>query len=70
MENRWACSKCGNTNYAKDIIQTAGGNLSKLYNIQNKKFITISCERCGYTEFFREDTSLGMNILDFLFGNK
>ncbi|WP_447440504.1 zinc ribbon domain-containing protein, partial [Staphylococcus aureus] len=35
---------------------------------QNKKFITISCTQCGYTELYRSQTSGGMNVLDFLLG--
>ncbi len=41
----------------------------KLFDIQNKKFITISCEKCGYTEIYRAETSTGANILDFLIGS-
>ena len=37
-------------------------------NVQNKKFITISCRQCGYTELYRAQTGTGMNVLDFLVG--
>ena len=33
-----------------------------------KKFITISCTKCGYTELYKSNTSDGWNILDFLIG--
>ncbi|MDD2496367.1 MAG: zinc ribbon domain-containing protein, partial [Tissierellia bacterium] len=35
----------------------------------NKKFITISCSRCGYTELYKSTSSDGWNILDFLIGS-
>lgn len=36
------------------------------YSIQNKKFITVSCTNCGFTELYRSETSTGENVLDFL----
>lgn len=67
MDN-WICAKCGNNSFERSKIHTTGGKFSKLYDVQNKKFTTITCDRCGYTELYREDVSAGMNILDFLFG--
>ena len=43
-------------------------NFSKVFTVQNKKFVTISCKKCGYTELYKAQTSTGMNILDFLIG--
>ncbi|MDN6342185.1 MAG: zinc ribbon domain-containing protein, partial [Lactococcus lactis] len=55
-----------NHNFEEDQLQATGGNFSKLFDVQNKKFITISCSQCGYTELYKSQTSNGMNILDFL----
>jgi predicted nucleic-acid-binding Zn-ribbon protein len=63
----YVCPKCGNTEYESDQFQATGGDFAKLFNVQNKRFITITCTNCGYTELFRAQTSTGMNILDFLF---
>lgn len=69
MEKRhFVCSKCGCDTYIVDQFQATGDNLTKIFNVQNKKFITISCEECGYTELYKSKTSTGMNILDFLIG--
>lgn len=54
--------------YESDQFQATGGNLAKLFDVQNKKFITISCTRCGYTELYKAQSSSGWNILDFLIG--
>ncbi|WP_019909830.1 zinc ribbon domain-containing protein [Paenibacillus sp. HW567] len=62
------CSKCGCKDYAVDQFQATGGNFAKLFDVQNKKFITISCQECGYTELYKANTSTGLNILDFLIG--
>ena len=63
---KWKCPKCNNEEFEKDQFQATGGNLAKLFNVQNKKFITVSCTNCGYTEIYKVDTDAGMNILDFL----
>ena len=49
--------KCGNEEYKKDQLQATGGNFSKVFNVQNKKFTTISCTKCGYTELYKADIS-------------
>ena len=65
---QFVCPKCGCNSYEHDQFQATGGNFAKIFDIQNKKFITISCTRCGFTELYKSQTSDGMNILDFLMG--
>lgn len=64
--SNYKCPKCGCTQYENDQFQATGGTLSKLFDVQNKKFITVSCRSCGYTELYKSTTSTGENILDFL----
>ncbi len=67
MENRqYICPKCGCHSYESDQFQATGGNFAKLFDIQNKRFITISCTNCGYTELYKNVNDNGMDILDFL----
>lgn len=68
--SNYKCAKCGCTNFIQDQIQTTGGMFSKIFDVQNKKYVAISCKQCGYTEFYRTDSSVAMNILDFLLRNK
>ncbi len=69
MERRqYVCPKCGCQKFEHDQFQAVGGNFAKLFDVQNKKFLTISCRDCGYTELYKADNSKGMNILDFLMG--
>ena len=63
---RWKCPKCENEEYEKDQFQATGGNFARVFDVQNKKFITISCTQCGYTELYKTGTTAGMNIFDFL----
>ncbi len=62
----YSCPKCGNAHYETDEFQATGGNFAKIFDVQNKKFITVSCTVCGYTELYKRQTSAGWNILDFL----
>ncbi|WP_442913378.1 zinc ribbon domain-containing protein [Labilibaculum sp. K2S] len=48
------CTKCGNKNYETDEFQVAGGIFSKVFNIQNKKFTTVSCTRYFYLKFIQQ----------------
>lgn len=63
---QYQCAKCGCQEFESDQFQATGGTFSKLFDVQNKKFITISCKKCGYTELYKRETDAGMNILDFL----
>ena len=63
---QYVCPKCGNRTYETDQFQATGGNFAKIFDIQNKKFVTVSCTHCGYTELYKAQTSDGWNILDFL----
>lgn len=67
-KKQYFCEKCGNEQYVADQFQATGGNFSKIFDVQNKKFITISCSACGFTELYRGQTSDGWNVLDFLIG--
>ncbi|HIV30287.1 MAG TPA: zinc ribbon domain-containing protein [Candidatus Pullichristensenella excrementipullorum] len=66
---QYVCPKCGCTQFEHDQFQATGGNFARIFDIQNKRFITISCAQCGYTELYKASTSSGWNILDFLMGN-
>ncbi len=64
----WSCPKCSHDSFEKGQFAATGGGFTKFFNIQNKKFTTISCTRCGFTEIYKTETSTLENVLDF-FGN-
>lgn len=66
---QYRCDKCGFTSFTSDQFQATGGNFSKIFDIQNKKFQTVSCSRCGFTELYKSQGSDGWDILDFLIGH-
>lgn len=65
---RYVCPKCGNTSYEADQFQATGGNFAKIFDVQNKRFHTVTCTRCGYTELYKGNRDDGMDIIDFLIG--
>ncbi|KGE71101.1 zinc ribbon domain-containing protein [Spirochaeta lutea] len=66
MDRGWTCPKCGCQEYDLDQFQATGGTFAKLFDVQNKKFRTVSCADCGFTEIYRSKTSGASNIFDFL----
>jgi len=66
MENiNHKCIKCNSGDFTQGQLRAAGGFWTKLFNIQNLTFNTISCEQCGYTEVYKKGTSKAENVLDF-----
>lgn len=65
---QYVCPKCGCLHYEHDQFQATGGNFAKLFDIQNKRFVTVSCVNCGYTELYRANGDGVMDVLDFLIG--
>ena len=61
----WECPKCGNLDYETDELRATGGTFSKIFDVQNKKFSTVSCTQCHYTEMYRAETSTLSNVFDF-----
>ena len=68
QHSNYKCPKCGNRTYIVDQMRATGGTWSKIFDVQNKKFTSVTCERCSYTEFYKANTSALSNIFD-LFTN-
>ena len=66
--NNWQCVKCGNTHYETSQFAATGGGFSKMFDVQNKKFTTVTCSRCKYTELYQAETSMLGNLFDFMVG--
>lgn len=61
----FTCVKCGNTSCDIDEFRATGGFLTKVFDVQSKKFSTVTCTKCKYTEIYRADSSMLGNIFDF-----
>ena len=64
-QETYICPKCNNSKYESGQFQSTGGTFSKLFNVQNQKFTTVSCTQCTYTEIYKGDTNTVTNVLDF-----
>ncbi len=63
--SNWKCPKCDNRQYETGQFAATGGGLSKIFDIQNKKFTTVTCTRCKFTEIYRADSSTIEDVFDF-----
>jgi len=61
----WKCPKCGNPNFETDQFRATGGILAKIFDVQNKRFTTVTCNQCKFTEIYRTDSSTLGNVFDF-----
>ena len=70
MEHKnWQCPKCNHHQYnVGKFAATGGGIFTKVFNIQNKKFSTVSCKKCHFTEIYKTTTSKLANVFDFFTG--
>ena len=65
QHNNWVCLKCDHKDYDVGEVRVSGGFWSRIFDVQNKKYSTVSCEKCGYTEFYKGSSSTLGNIFDF-----
>jgi len=67
-ELNYRCVKCGNTEYDVAEFRATGGFLSKVFDVQNRRYTTVTCTRCQYTEIYRVESSMLGSIFDFFVG--
>ncbi len=65
---KYACPKCGSKTCEVGEIRTASSFLTKIFNIQNKRFSSVTCSQCSYTEFYKISSKKIGDVLDFLIG--
>ena len=64
-QTEYRCVKCNHNQYDPGEFRATGGVLSKIFDVQNQKFTTISCSECTFTEIYKGDTNSVTNVLDF-----
>ena len=64
----WVCSRCNGTSHEEDTVTMTGSGFSKFLNVQNRKFLAITCSNCQYTELYKGKMKGWENVIDF-FGN-
>ena len=54
--------------HTSETVSMTSGSLSKFFNVQNQKFLVITCSKCTFSEFYRSEVKAWESIIDF-FGN-
>ena len=62
----WTCPKCESTEYSEDTVTMTGKTWSRFMNIQNRKFLAVTCSKCNYTEFYKGVSKGWESVVDFL----
>lgn len=62
----YKCPKCSNTENEIGEFRAAGGFWTKIFDIQNKRFTTVTCTNCKFTEIYKGSSNKGGNVIDFL----
>jgi predicted nucleic-acid-binding Zn-ribbon protein len=60
------CPKCGGEETETDEIATSGTGLTKMFDVQNRTFVVVSCANCGYSELYKGQST--GNAIDFFIG--
>lgn len=64
----YKCPKCSNTGYETGEFRSPGGFWSKIFDVQGRRFSTVTCTKCKYTEIYKAKSNMLGNIFD-LFTN-
>ena len=62
----YICPKCEHTQFSVAEFRAAGGFFTKIFDVQSKKFTTVTCTHCRFTELYQAGSSMLGNIFDFL----
>ena len=65
---KYACPKCGSRICITGEIRTTGSFVTKIFNIQNRRFTSVTCSDCRYTELYNVPSKKIGDVLDFLIG--
>ena len=64
----YKCPKCSGSQYEVGEFRAAGGFWSKIFDVQGKRFSTVTCSNCRYTEIYHAKSSMLGNIFDLFTG--
>lgn len=68
MSGRYSCPRCQCRQYDTGEMRAAGGFWAKIFDVQNRRFTTVTCQRCRHTELFNIESSKLGSVFDFFTG--
>lgn len=66
--SEYRCPKCDHHRRITGEIRAPGDAVSSAFDVATEKFSYVSCNACGYTEFYRKHASIGSTTMDLLIG--
>lgn len=57
IKSNFRCTKCKGEECVVGDMAATGRGISRYFNVQVNQFTTVSCSKCGYTEFYKENIS-------------
>jgi len=63
---KYSCPKCGNQIADIGEIRTTSSFLTKIFDIQNRRFTSVTCTKCRYTDFYNIPPKRIGEFLDFV----
>ena len=64
----FTCAKCGHNDCEVNDMSTTSGMMSRMVNLQNRRFSAVSCRRCFYTELYKTNSGALRNSFDLMVG--
>lgn len=61
---KYTCPKCGSRTCDTGEISTTGSFLTRILNIQHKRFTSVTCSECKYTELYHLSAKRLRDVLD------
>ena len=65
-KSSYTCPKRGSTTYETGQIRVSGDFWSSFLDVGNKRYGSVSCTKCGYTELHKKTARRVEKLLDFL----
>lgn len=61
----YSCARCSNPSFTDEEVRMTG-KYGRFFDMQSKKFTAVTCDNCGYTDLYRQQSGRAGNILDLL----
>ena len=65
LQGKFQCAKCGNRECETGELRASGSALASVFDLEGRRFSSVTCTRCEYTEFYRVDRKRLAEIFDF-----
>lgn len=68
IRTKYSCPKCGGHEFELGEVFMAGSVFAKMMNLEFRRFSSVTCAKCTFTELFKTPKKDIQNVLDFMIG--